>query len=277
LLEADDFGHIILAACAVIIAMDDSQSKPESKLMGRGHLACVALLACVAIRAAAQPSAEEILRRADETRFPREGVEAAVLVRTFEQGQPTEERSYKILSKGNENTLVLTLAPAADRGQILLMKGRDLWLYLPRVSQPVRLSFAQRLTGQVANGDIARANFSGDYTPKLVGSERLGNEALYVLDLTAVDRRVTYHRVRYWVRQHDFRPFKAEFYSLSNRLLKTCRYEDFKTMAGRVRPSRLVLVDALNPRSESIMDYSEMKLRQIPDQVFTKEYLRRLN
>jgi outer membrane lipoprotein-sorting protein len=256
--------------------MDDSHWGRESKLGLPARAACVLLLALVALPVAAQPSAHEILRRADETRFPAEGVQASVQVRTTENGRATEERSYRILSKGNENTLVLTLEPASDRGQILLMKGRDLWLYLPRVSQPVRLSFAQRLTGQVANGDIARANFSGDYTPKLVGTDRLGSEALYVLELTAVDRRVTYHRVRYWVRQQDFRPYKAEFYSLSNRLLKTCRYEQYKTLAGRMRPSRLVLVDALNKGVESTMDYSDMKLRQLPDEIFTKEYLRRL-
>jgi outer membrane lipoprotein-sorting protein len=254
-------------------------SRESKTTLGRALLACAAaLLACAAPPAVlAQPSAQEILLRADEVRFPHEGVEVAVQVRTFDQGRPTEHRSYKILSKGNENTLVLTLEPAADRGQILLMKGHDLWLYLPRVSQPVRLSMAQRLTGQVANGDIARANFSGDYNPKLVGTETAGNERLYVLDLTAVDRRVTYHRVRYWVRQQDFRPYKAEFYSISNRLLKTCRYEQFRTLGGRVRPSRLVLADAVNKGVESTMDYSDMKLRQIPDQVFTKEYLRRLN
>ena len=48
------------------------------------------------------------------------------------------------------------------------MKGHDLWIFLPTVSQPVRLSMSQRLTGQVANGDLARANFAGDYTAKLL-------------------------------------------------------------------------------------------------------------
>jgi len=31
----------------------------------------------------------------------------------------------------------------------MLMRGRDLWVFLPNVSQPVRLSLSQRLTGQV--------------------------------------------------------------------------------------------------------------------------------
>jgi outer membrane lipoprotein-sorting protein len=236
-----------------------------------------ALLAFMAASVQAQPSAEEILRRADETRFPQESFEVLVRVRSFEDQRPTEERAYKVLSKGNENTVVQTLEPAAERGQIFLSKGRDLWLYLPRVSQPVRLSLAQRLTGQVANGDIARANFTGDYAPKLVGTEKAGRESFYVLELHAVDRKVTYQRVRYWVRQSDFRPHKAEFYSVSDRLLKTCRYEDFRSLGGRVRPTRLVMVDALQKGSESTLEYSELKLRDLPDQIFTKEYLRRLD
>jgi outer membrane lipoprotein-sorting protein len=192
-------------------------------------------------------------------------------------GRPKEERLYKVLSKGNDNTIVMTLEPASERGQILLMKGRDLWMFLPRVSQPVRLSLAQRLIGQVSNGDIARANFAGDYKAKLLGSEKLGNEMAYLLDLVAVDRSVTYQRVRYWVSQATLRPLKAEFYSLSDRLLKSCEYRDYKQLSGKVRPTRLIMTDALNKGEQSLLDYSAMKPRELPDHVFTKEYLRRLD
>jgi outer membrane lipoprotein-sorting protein len=222
-------------------------------------------------------SAEEILQRADDARFPQESFEVIVKIRSSEEGSTPEERLYKVLSKGNENTIVMTVEPAAERGQILLMRGRDLWFFLPRVSQPVRLSLAQRLTGQVANGDIARANFAGDYTPRLAGTEKAGKDSLYVLDLIAVDRKVTYQRVRYWVRQQDYRPYKAEFYSLSGRLLKTCRYEQFLNLGGKPRPTKLVLSDALNRGAQSTLEYSDMKLRELPDQIFTKEYLRRLD
>ena len=222
-------------------------------------------------------SAQDILRRADEVRFPQEGFEVLVNIRTAQDGRTREERLFKVLSKGNENTVVLTLEPASERGQVLLMRGHDLWLFLPRVSQPVRLSLAQRLVGQVSNGDIARANFAGDYTPRLVGMEKAGNDDLYVLDLMAVDRTVTYQRVRYWVRQANFRPYKAEFYSLSDRLLKSCRYDEFKALGGKARPTKLVMVDGLNKGEESTLEYSSMKLRDLPDQIFTKEYLRRLD
>ena len=189
-------------------------------------LALPAAFLCATALAGPKPavSADEILRRADAVRFPQEAFEASVDIRTTDGAQLRSEGRYKVLSKGNENTLVLTIEPASERGQILLMKGRDLWVFLPRVSQPVRLSFAQRLVGQVSNGDLARANFVGDYAPKLAGTETIEGARLYVLDLTAVDRSVTYQRVRYWVRQDNYRPYKANFYSLSGRLLKTCRY-----------------------------------------------------
>jgi outer membrane lipoprotein-sorting protein len=166
--------------------------------------------------------------------------------------------------------------PASERGQILLMKGRELWIFVPNVSQPVRLSLAQRLTGQVANGDLARANFAGDYNPKLLRTETIDGDKLNVLELNAVDRGVTYQRVLYWVRASDSAPVKAEFYSVSNRLLKTCKYQKFEPMLGRSRPTRLVMEDALKAGEVSVLDYSSMKLRDLPDKVFTKDYLKRL-
>ena len=234
---------------------------------------------CAPVAALAQqaPNAQDIVRRADEARFPREGFEVLVNIRTLDSGRVKEERVFKVLSKGNENTIVMTLEPASERGQILLMKGRDLWLFLPRVSQPVRLSLAQRLIGQVSNGDIARANFSGDYNAKLVGTEKLAKDTAYVLDLVAVDRSVTYQRVRYWVSQATLRPLKAEFYSLSDRLLKTCDYTDYGQLGGNVRPTRLLMTDAINKGEQSVMVYSTMKQRELPDHIFTKEYLRRLD
>ena len=217
-----------------------------------------------------------ILKKADQIRFPGEGFQVDVAISTTSAGNSEDLRKYRILSKGNENTVVMVTEPASERGQILLMKGRDLWVFLPSVSQPVRLSLAQRLTGQVANGDLARSNFTGDYIPKLVRTEALDGEKYHVLELTAVDRTVTYHRVMYWVNASNFRPHRAEFYSLSNRLLKTCRYENFKTLLGTMRPTRLVMEDALRKGEESVLEYSAMKLRDLPDKIFTKDYLNRL-
>jgi hypothetical protein len=80
----------------------------------------------------------------------------------------------------------------------------------------------------------------------------------------------------YWVHQSNNRPSKAEFYSLSDRLLKTCLYQNYKPMAGRERPTRLVMQNALLKDEESVLEYSGMRVRDLPDRMFTKDYLKRL-
>jgi outer membrane lipoprotein-sorting protein len=222
------------------------------------------------------PLARAIVEKADLVRFPAEGFEVEVEVTNTTDGEVTDRRRYRVLSKGNENTIVQVTEPASDRGQAILMRGRDLWVFLPNVSQPVRLSLSQRLTGQVANGDLARANFAGDYRARLLRTEKIDGVDVHVIELTAIDRGVTYARVLYWVRQSNSHPLKAEFYSVSERLLKTARYENFKSLGGRIRPTRLVLQDGLKKGEESTLDYSELKLRDLPDRMFTKENLRRL-
>ena len=220
--------------------------------------------------------ARSILEKADQIRFPRESFQVDVSINTTSPGQSTDMREYRILSKGNENSVVMATEPASERGQIILMKGRDLWIFIPSVSQPVRLSLSQRLTGQVANGDLARANFAGDYNATILRTDTIDGEKYYVLELIGVDRSVTYHKVLYWVRQSNFWPYRAEFYSLSDRLLKTSRYENFQTLLGKKRPTRLVMEDALRKDEVSVLEYSEMKLRDLPDKIFTKDYLKKL-
>jgi len=260
----------------------------HERLHRRTRLRIIAALlgaaAGVPLRAFTQSAAEgekdalaaEILDKADRIRFPSESFEVDVAVTSFSDGRQMDSRLYKVLSRGNDNTIVQVLEPASERGQAMLMRGRDLWIFLPSVSQPVRLSLSQRLTGQVANGDIARANFSGDYAPRVLRTEAIDGQDHYVLELTAVDRGVTYSRVLYWVRKSNFHPHKAEFYAVSGRLLKTCRYEEFKALGGRVRPTRLLLRDALRAGEESVMEYSGMKLRDLPARMFSKDYLQRL-
>jgi len=222
-------------------------------------------------------TAEEIVARADRIRFPEGGFQVDIRITTTSSSDDPEVKEYRVLSKGNDRTLLMTTAPAIDKGIILLMRDQDLWVFLPNISQPVRLPLSQRLTGEVANGDLARANFTGDYKPALLRTESIEKETYFVLELKAARRGVTYNRVLYWVNQTSFRPYKAEFYSLSNRLIKTCLYQNYQKSVGTERPAQLVMIDALNPNNRSVLDYRNMQLRKLPDKVFTKDYLKKLS
>jgi hypothetical protein len=132
------------------------------------------------------------------------------------------------------------------------------------LSQPL----AQKLTGQVANGDLARANFAGDYEPTLLRTEEVDGEPMYVLELKAASRGVTYHRVLYWVNASNFHPYKAEFYTISKRLMKVCHYTDFRELGDEIRPTRLLMEDALRAGERSELVYSKMVKRELRRSAF---------
>jgi len=228
-----------------------------------------------ALGAGRNENAQQIVAKADEIRFPQEDFQMDLTITSSSDGQ-NDVHKYQILSKGSDKTVVITTYPPSERGQILLMKDRDLWAYMPDVSQPIRLSLAQRLTGQVANGDLTRANFSGDYHATLLKTETIDGQDHNVLELNAADPGVTYHRVIYWVNEANFRPYKAEFYSASGRLMKTCLYTDFRQAEGKLRPTRLIMEDALRKGEKSVLEYSNLHKRKISDKVFTKDYLKKL-
>src|SRR3569833_1053385 len=161
--------------------------------------------------------AKQIVEKTDRIRFPRESFQVDVTINSTEADGHTEQRKYRILSRGTEDTLVMTTEPPSARGRIM------------------------RLTGQVANGDLARANFAGDYNAKMLRKDNIDNQWYWVLELTAVDRGVTYDRVVYWVNQADNRPYKAEFYTRSNKLLMFCFFLFFVFLFGVLRSFWLLL------------------------------------
>lgn len=226
---------------------------------------------------AAEVDAQAMVEQADDIRFPRDPFQVSVRVTSTSKSGSAEIHEYQVLQKGRDNTIVRTLSPASEKGQLMLLKGPDLWLFLPTVSQPVRLPLSQRLTGQVANGDLARANFAGDYNAKLLSTENIDQQDCDVLELTAARKGVTYERVLYWVNATTKRPVKAEFYTRSKRLMKVGIYENYKELGGMQRPTRLILKDALHAGDESVLEYSGLKLRELPDKFFTKEFLRKLD
>ena len=243
--------------------------------MKRKLLVFVAYLLLPVLSIFAELSPSEIVQKVDEVRSPQKDYTIAATVTSYSSNRPLRSASYEVLVKGKDRTVIKTLLPQTERGRVLLMREANLWAFLPEVSKPLRISLQERLLGEVANGDIARVNFSSDYDAKLLQTEKIGDKKYYVLELTAKNDSVTYGKVILWVRKETFWPLKSEFYAISGRLLKTCSYEDYKMLADRLRPTQLIMEDPLIKGKRSIIKYDNIQIGEIPEKYFTKEYMKK--
>ena len=129
-----------------------------------------------------------------------------VHVRDFKKRVLEKDTTYKVISKDAVMSLVDTIAPQRQKGRKLLMIQNDLWFFTPDIKRPARVSFQQKLTGEVANGDISRTNFAGDYNATIVKTDKIKGRTAWVLDLKAARTGVTYAAIKYWVEQKTFMP-----------------------------------------------------------------------
>lgn len=248
--------------------------------MKNSILAAVFVLGVVAFNAnlvCADLTPDEIVQKVDEVRNPEMDYQIDVRVVAYKPNRPQNASRYDVYIKGKDKTIVKTVEPENLRGRSLLMRDNDFWAFFPEVAKPIRISLQQKLTGDVANGDIARTNFSGDYSATLLRKEVISGKDFFVLELVSLRDSTTYGKIILWVMAENYWPVKAEFYAISGRFLKTCSFENFKTMAGKLRPSRLVLKDAIVNGQYSTIEYDEMKIVDIPEKNFTKEYMNKMS
>ncbi len=229
--------------------------------------ALVCHAAPAAAGSAAVPDVADLLKRSDAYRNGWPSFTTHVKITNFEAGKPDEEKLYEVSQKGTDKTYVEFMSPR-EKGRHLLMLGDDMWVYLPDTSRPVRITPLERLSGDASNGDVARTNYSADYTPKYLRSEKVGSDECYVLELTAKRKGATYQRILYWVRMMDARPVRAEFYLTSGKHIKSASFDEYANFDGRLLLHRLTLYDEIRHNSHSVLEYSGSTPHSLPDKLF---------
>ena len=191
--------------------------------------------------------------------------------------QPDGSRKEYVLwtvKKGSDKVLALFLSPPADKGRVTLRLGENMWLYMPSVGKPIRITSLQSVTGSVFNNaDILRIDYTAEYNVEGVQDEK----DQYLLSLKAKTDEVAYDRLKMWVDKQHLLPLKIECYAASGILLKTLHFSDIKDFGGGIkRPAQLETDSPLYKGYKSVMLWSGLKKATLPDEIFTLNYLPRV-
>jgi outer membrane lipoprotein-sorting protein len=182
-----------------------------------------------------------------------------------------KEYTLFTLKSGRDKVAALFLAPASEKGRSTLRLGENMWLYIPNVGKPVRITSLQSVVGGVFNNaDILQLDYAEDYTVEKVEDE----ETDYLLHLKAKTKTVAYDRLKVWADKQRKLPTKIECLTEASMLIKTLHFKEVKDLGGGiVRPSVIETDSPLHKGYKSVMIYAKMKKRTTKDEVFTLTYL----
>ena len=223
--------------------------------------------------AAASIDGTQILQRVDRNLEP-ESYEAYRQLIDIQPDGSKKEYVLYTMKKGRDKVVALFLSPPSDKGRVTLRLGDNMWLYMPDVGRPIRITSLQSVTGSVFNNaDILRIDYSAEYDVEAAEEQK---DAL-LLSLKAKTGEVAYDRLKMWVDKQLLLPTTIEAYAASGLLIKTLHFRNIKDFgSGIKRPATLETDSPLQKGYRSVMQWSGIKKRDFPDEVFTLNYLPRI-
>ena len=215
----------------------------------------------------------EVLKQVDKNLQPDAYEMYRKLINIEPDGNKKEFVLYTV-KKGQDRMVALFLSPASEKGRSTLRLGENMWLYIPNVGKPIRITSLQSVVGGVFNNsDILRLDYSEEYTA--TGIKELDNQ--YLLELKAKTTSVAYDRLNMMVDKQRLVPTTIECYAASGMLIKTLYYKQTKDFGnGLVRPSVLETDSPLHKGYKSVMIYAKINPKELADEIFSLNYLPRV-
>jgi outer membrane lipoprotein-sorting protein len=213
-----------------------------------------------------------ILRQVDRKLNPESYEMYRKLVNIEPDGRKKEFVLYTV-KKGRDKMVALFLDPPSEKGRATLRLGDNMWLYIPNVGKPIRITSLQSVIGGVFNNaDILNLDYSVEYAVEKAAEE----PKAYLLELKARSPSVAYDRLKMRVDRASLTPTEIEAYAASGLLIKTLRFKDMKDFGGGLRrPATMETDSPLYKGYRSVMLYGSIKSRALSDEIFTLDYLPR--
>jgi len=241
----------------------------KEKVMIRKVLLIISLLVCLAWPALAVDGTK-LLREIDRNLSPESYESYRKLINIEPDGKKKEFTLFTV-KKGTDKVASLFLAPASEKGRSTLRLGDNMWLHIPNVGKPIRITSLQSVVGGVFNNaDILQLDYAVEYDVLDVKEE--GDE--YLLRLKAKSKSVAYDQLKIRADKAKRLPTKIECLTEANMLIKTRYFKDVKDFGGGLaRPAVIETDSPLYKGYKSVMITAKIKKRAFKDEVFTLTFM----
>jgi hypothetical protein len=211
-----------------------------------------------------------LLKQVDRNLSPDSYESYRKLINIEPDGKKKEFTLFTV-KKGIDKVASLFIAPASEKGRSTLRLGDNMWLYIPNVGKPIRITSLQSVVGGVFNNaDILQLDYAAEYDVEKI--EETGGE--YLLFLKAKTKTVAYDRLKIWADKKSVLPTRIECLTEANMLIKTLYFKDIKGFGGGItRPAVIETDSPLYKGYKSVMMFAGIKKRDFKDEVFTLTFM----
>ncbi|MBN2402677.1 MAG: outer membrane lipoprotein-sorting protein [Spirochaetes bacterium] len=226
-------------------------------------------------------SAYEIIEKSDKAmRGDTQQAIMEITVKTRRWTRTMKLKSFEISSR--RKSFAEIYAPQKDAGNRFLLIGKNMWQYVPKLQQTIKISPSMMLQSWMgsdfSNDDIVKeSSIKIDYTHKIIGMETINNQKCYKIELTPKpDAAVVWGKIIYYARESDYLPLLEEFYNEHGVKKKVLTLSQFKTMHDRVIPTLYKMQSVNKDDQFTIMKIKDAVYNKpIPDKIFTLQNLQR--
>lgn len=225
------------------------------------------------------PDMKRILALMDErSSFPKVDFSAVVKLSSDDPEKGHSEEKIALFRRDSMDAfLMLTLEPQSRKGQGSLLVDDNLWQYDPVSRKFTHTSLKDNYGASSAkNSDFRKSTTSKEYEVTGYTKGKLGAFECWIVELKAIREDTTYPFVKMWISTDTYLELKSEEYSLTKRLLRTALYPAYSLVGDSYIATRSIFQDALIKGKKTEMTITDISIRPLADEMFTKSWLEKV-
>lgn len=249
------------------------------------RLASIICSLFILLPAAAQaqtPEARDIVAKAWD--YMRGRTSVSVVHMTVHRPDWERRSTIKAWTKGRQDSIFQIVAPAKDKGNGTLKKGREMWTYNPKINRVVKIPpsmMSQSWMGSdFSNNDLSKADsIIMDYDHTIESVRKQDGHKVYVIKaMPKPDAPVVWGMQKITIRE-DGVLMKESFHDEDLEPVKVLSTSDIQVMGGRPFPRvwKMVSLDSDTEDAETGNEYTLLEYESLEFDVEQRSSLFTLN
>jgi outer membrane lipoprotein-sorting protein len=237
------------------------------------HLANLFLICCIPAPVAMALDAEALVL--DSFNYMRGKASVATVEMVIHRPDWERRMTIKAWTKGEKESLFFITAPPKDNGNGTLKKGREMWIFNPKVNRVIKLPpsmMSQAWMGSdFSNNDIAKSDsLIYDYRHQLIKTATdSGKKVYYIESLPKPDAPVVWGMLKLKIRE-DLILLSETFYDEDLKPVKIMTTLEIKPLGGKLYPKIWKMQKADTENEYTLLHYKALSFKpSLPNRLFS--------